>query len=373
MRFSAVRAILVTGLFVGGCASAPAPQGLAPVRVVVRPSVPIAEFGGDPNQIGVEHGERFRAQINELYNNYLLVQLQGPNLVQARLAAASFEIFMSPQNRAEIQGLAQGAGLNVYDAALAQCFLDLLPVTGCSTISLPASASPDGVARFGRNLDFDSMNILDKKTVVIVYHPEGKYQFATIGWPGMIGAVSGMNKYGLCLANMEVPRGFRPPMATPYTLLYRDVLEQCRTVDEAVALLKRSGRQSANNLMLMDAAGNRAVAEIRPESVTVRWGRTDESLISTNHQRGLDFDTPGYCWRYDALHGESAKEMGKIDLPRLEQMLSTVVQGEGGKMTLESMIFEPANRVVYLATGADAPANGFERIDLRDYFSASGN
>ena len=64
-----------------------------------------------------------------------------------------------------------------------------------------------------------------------------------------------MNEYGLCLANMEVDRQMRPPMAMPYTLLYRTVLEQCRTVDEAIDLLKRTPRQSANNLMLMDARG----------------------------------------------------------------------------------------------------------------------
>jgi hypothetical protein len=36
------------------------------------------------------------------------------------------------------------------------------------------------------------------------------------------------------------------------------------------------------------------------------------------------------------------------------------------------MVFEPANRVVYLATGADAPANGYGRIDLKGYFREAG-
>ena len=53
----------------------------------------------------------------------------------------------------------------------------------------------------------------------------------------MIGVLSGMNEHGLTLANMEVDRPRRLPVAMPYTLLYRTVLERCRTVDEAIALL----------------------------------------------------------------------------------------------------------------------------------------
>jgi hypothetical protein len=60
--------------------------------------------------------------------------------------------------------------------------------------------------------------------------------------------------------------------------------------------------------------------------------------------------------------------LGQIDLGRLEKMLATVVQGSNGEMTLQSMVFEPSHRVIYLATGSDAPSKGYERIDLKPYF-----
>jgi len=67
-------------------------------------------------------------------------------------------------------------------------------------------------------------------------------------------------------------------------------------VDEAVALLERTPRQTANNLMLMDAAGGRAVVEITPESVYVRRADDGQALISTNHQRGQQsWDSTGRC------------------------------------------------------------------------------
>jgi hypothetical protein len=362
---------LLIGVLSGGCAqTAPLPRvvsaSVPPPQETI--SIPVAVLKGEPAEIGTQHGERFHDQIQDLYKNYLLPHLPGTVLVRARLAAASFELYMPPDDRSETQALATAAGLSVYDAMLAQCFLDLTPVEGCSTITLPASASPDGVARFGRNLDFDSLGILEKHSVLLIYKPTGKYQFAAIGWPGMVGVLSGMNQWGLCLSNMEVDRDFRPPSAMPYTMLYRSILEQCRTVDEAIVLLQRTPRQTANNLMLMDAAGNRAVAEIRPEGVTVRRGEDHSALISTNHQRGQDASTPGYCWRYDSLHSQAAADFGKVSLPTLEKMMGSVVQGSRGEMTLQSMIFEPVGRVVYLATGLDAPAHHFDRIDLKRFF-----
>jgi predicted choloylglycine hydrolase len=104
-------------------------------------------------------------------------------------------------------------------------------------------------------------------------------------WPGMIGVLSGMNEKGVCLANMEVKRNPRWPNALPYTLLYRSVLEQCSTLDGAISLLQKSPRQTANNLMLIDADGNRAVAEITPEAVHVRRAPANQALVCTNHQR----------------------------------------------------------------------------------------
>ena len=151
-------------------------------------------------------------------------------------------------------------------------------------------------------------------------------------------------------------------------LLYRTVLENCRTVDEAIELLRKTPRQSANNLMLMDASGERVVAELTPDKVSVRRAKDDAALISTNHQRGNDFDSPGQCLRFDYLHDASQREFGHVTEATVEEMLAGAAQGE---FTFQSMIFEPANRVIYLALGAGAPGHRFERIDLKHYFQAS--
>jgi predicted choloylglycine hydrolase len=130
-------------------------------------------------------------------------------------------------------------------------------------------------------------------------------------------------------------------------------------------LLRKTPRQSANNLMLMDASGDRALAEITPSQVTIRRAPGTAALISTNHQRGGDLDTPNRCNRFDYLHDASLREFGRLSEVSVEAMLAGAAQGD---LTFQSMVFEPANRTLYLAIGANAPQHGFVKIDLKPCF-----
>lgn len=329
--------------------------------------VPIIELRGDGTEIGAAHAQQLGKQIRLLFTAYFSKYFRNDEQRNMAMAAATkFSPYISAEHRAEIEAIAAGTKIDEREIMLGQCFLDLRPMTACSTIALPASASPDAVARFGRNLDFPSFNVADKASVLFIVHPKDGYAFASVAWPGMVGVLSGMNEHGLALCNMEVDRDGRKPDAMPYTLLYRTVLEKCKTVSEAVALLEKTPRQSANNLMLMDASGDRAVAEITPEAVTVRRAPETQALISTNHQRGGDLDSAARCRRFDYLHDTAAKSFGQIGRENVESMLGHVAQG---KMTLQSMVFEPANRVIYLAVGANATQQPYRRLDLKPRFA----
>ncbi|MBC8107816.1 MAG: hypothetical protein H7Z14_14605 [Anaerolineae bacterium] len=373
-------ACLLSVLSAPGCSVATpfpvASQNRAAV-VVPKPTpdaplpVPVVTLVGDPTKIGATHGRELHEQIKTLEEKYLNRRLgDQTHKMIAYTAASMFATKIPPAYMQEISALAESSGLEQRTVLLAQCFLDLTNSIACATIALPASASPDGVARMGRNLDFPSMNIADKLSVVFVYHPgpeyQGAYEFVAIGWPGIIGVLSGMNEHGLTLANMEVNRAPRFPSAMPYPLLYRTILEKCRTVDEAIALLESTPRQSANNLTLMDAAGNRAVAEIKPESIAVRRGVEGEPLLSTNHQRDQDTDSTGRCWRYDSLRAASTESFGNIDVQKIESMLAAAQQKN---FTIQSMVFEPSRRVMYLAFGNNAASTKFYRFDLNQHFT----
>lgn len=354
-----------------GCGSGDsklAPAGRAPANVAEVPfPIPVIEMAGTPAEMGNEHGWQMGSTIRGLHGKYLKAYFSSEGRrVLAMMAAATFEQYLSPEHRDELRALASSAGVEERQMLLAHCFLDLSPMTACSTVTLPAIASPDGVARFGRNLDFPSFDVADKLSVVQIYRPAGKNAFMSVGWPGMAGVLSGMNEHGLTLANMEVTRGRRMPTAMPYILLYRTVLERCRTVDEAIELLGATPRQTANNLMLMDAGGDRAVVEITPKAIHVRRAPAAQPLVSTNHQRGDDLDTPGSCRRFDCILKESARQSGKIDAKAIQSILAEASQG---KKTLQSMVFEPSTRILYLSTGENAARKPFYRLDLKPYFA----
>jgi isopenicillin-N N-acyltransferase like protein len=350
-------------ILAASCSSATSSKALLKASSQAPFPAPIIHLAGDGAAMGTAHGEQLGPAIRQLHRTYFARFFDG-NLGKqlAMLLASGFESYLRPQHLAEIRALAKQSGMSQGEILLANCFLDAVPMVACSTITLPASASPDGVARFGRNLDFPAHGLGEKSTVLLIFHPEGKFSFASVTWPGMVGVLSGMNEHGLTLANMEVDRTMRLPSAMPYALLYRTVLEECTTVEEAIALLEKTPRQTANNLMLMDADGDRAVCEITPQKVVVRRAANDTALISTNHQRGSDVDAAGRCWRFDQLHDAAEKESGKIGVREVRKMLAGVAQGE---MSLQSMIFEPAKRVMYLAAGPNAPSRELVRLDLK--------
>jgi hypothetical protein len=358
-----VRLVVVAAM---GCSAPPRQPKLSSSPQPPLP-VPVIELRGDAAELGAQHAQALAQPIRTLHQEYLR-KLIGPSFDQASQAAMAFAPLMSEEHRTEVNAMAQAAGIDPGQMMLAQCFLDLDSMAACSTLTLPASASPDGVARFARNLDFPSLGVADKGSVVLVFHPKDRYSFIAVTWPGLVGALSGMNEHGLTLASMEVTRGRRPPTAMPYMLLYRTVLEQCRTVEEAVALLEKTPRQTANNLMLMDATGDRAVVEITPQNITVRRADDGQALASTNHHRGDDAQTRGRCFRYDTLMSTSGTNFGRIGVPGLQAMLHAVQQGDD---TIQSMIFEPANRVMYLSTGAQSASKPLHRIELKRFFTGS--
>jgi O-antigen/teichoic acid export membrane protein len=84
---------------------------------------------------------------------------------------------------------------------LAQCFLDLSAAVACSTVTLPADAAPDRVARFGRNLDSPSFDIADKESVVLAQRPADNNASVSVGWPGLIGVLYAAPGLFCCAVN----------------------------------------------------------------------------------------------------------------------------------------------------------------------------
>ena len=111
---------------------------------------------------------------------------------------------------------------------------------------------------FGRNLDFYTLGMLGKYSLVTVHRPKGKHAFVSIGFPGMFGVFVGHERRRcLALAVHEVffardGSSLFNPKGEPYTFCFRRILEECTTVAEAEKLLRAAPRTTLLSLSVCD-------------------------------------------------------------------------------------------------------------------------
>jgi hypothetical protein len=283
----------------------------------------------------------------------------------------------------ELDAMVKQSGFDRNLAILGNTLPDLLKIAACATLIVEPPRSATGGPLFGRNLDYPTLGFLNEYSLVTVYRPKDKHAFVSIGFPGMVGCLSGMNDAGLAIATLEVYRSKDgasrlDPKGVPYTLTYRRVLEECSTVAEAEQLLRSLKRTTMNNLAVCDKKGG-VVFEITSKSLVVRRP-VHELCACTNHFRTPELatatpdqlSTARNCYRYPRLVDSPLDlEAGPAKLPKLDfadiaRKLHEVNQGDE---TLQTMLFEPATLTLHLAIGkTPTSALNMKRLELAPLF-----
>lgn len=265
--------------------------------------------------------------------------------------AKTLEPHFPPDHLKELESGAKAGKLDRDLLVAANSMFDIRKLMGCSTLIVEPSRSASNQMIFGRNLDFPTMGYLHKYSLVTVVRPTGKHAFASIGFPGVIGALSGMNDAGLALAVLESYAANDNSLkfdaeGTPYALCFRRLLEECATVDEAEKLLRTMKRTTRISLAICDKTDS-AVFEITPKTIAVR--RAENGVVPcTNHFRTKELATDTKCVRYSILEKCIDKDAGKFDLASIAKKLDEVSQGP---LTIHTMVFEPATLTLHLSLG----------------------
>ncbi|MEK7466762.1 MAG: C45 family peptidase [Planctomycetota bacterium] len=316
---------------------------------------------GTPAEMGRQVGRNFRDEIAYLFKGYFETYTDDPELRDKFVENAKrLEKYLSDDERAELKGLAAGAGMEFGKVLIVHTFLDAIRLVNCSTFVLQPPATKNETVIFGRNLDFPGRGVAHKHTIVMVVRPEGKNAFASVTWPGMAGVLSGMNQHGLCVAVMNVYNKDDTAEGVPYVLLFRRVLENCSTFDEAKSLLEKTDRTCGNNLMVVDASGKCGVFELDHKQCVVR-PPAEGAVIATNHWRLDPPNESQTCPRWFRLNQLEKAWHGKIGMNEAKKMLQAVPQGD---MTLQSMLFLPKEKELYLAAGELPATKGkFRRVE----------
>src|SRR5262245_9038755 len=103
----------------------------------------------------------------------------------------------------ELEAGVKAANLDRDLFVAANTMFDLKKVIGCSTLIVEPERSATKGTLLGRNLDFPTLGYLHEYSTVMVVRPTGKHAFVSVGFPGCVGVLSGMNDAGLALAVLE--------------------------------------------------------------------------------------------------------------------------------------------------------------------------
>jgi isopenicillin-N N-acyltransferase-like protein len=108
--------------------------------------------------------------------------------------------------------------------------------------------------------------------VVEIAHPDGRIAWASVGWPGQLGAVTGINAQGIAVLVDPARTGDIRPTRTarPIALLARSILEQAKTLDEAVKLVEQTPTLGSAVIVIVDGStGKWLIVERTPEKAIV--------------------------------------------------------------------------------------------------------
>ena len=332
--------------------------------------VPVLVVNGTPAEIGEQIGVlavRPAASLFGLGEQFLESQGWKRAYPMLLAIAAGLEAQFPPEYLAELNAAAKASGQPRELFVFGNVAPDLFKMGGCSALIIEPARSATGGPLFGRNVDWPPLGSLHEYCLVTVYRAKGKRAFAVVGYPAMFGAASGINDAGLALATLEVnhwadgsPRF--DPAGTPYMLLLRRVLEECRTTDEAKELLRTAKRTTAHNIAICDESGG-ATLEVTSRRLAVR-SAADGFCACTNHFRTDGLATDTQCRRYAAL--EKAQTASVVSVADVAKRLDAVHQGPA---TIQTMIFEPAARKLHLAFGAGPVTKlPLHEINLRSLF-----
>jgi predicted choloylglycine hydrolase len=167
--------------------------------------------------------------------------------------------------------------------------------------------------------------------------------------------IDGMNEYGLVVSEMAVPRVPGTPDPEKVTILnshvMRLLLDRAKTVDEAIALVRRYNVHFpviGTHHLVADAQGNSAVIEYINGELVVTPNR-DPWQVSTNFLICVDKpkDAKTQCWRYNTAYKVLSDVRGSMSQDEAMSLAKRTAQGH----TVWSIVYNMTTGEIRLAMG----------------------
>lgn len=381
----------------------------------------ILNVWGNNFEMGFAHGYLLANDIVTLLEDYMLGTLYDAENYERTVRLIKIYIKVPAPFRNELEGMHQGMqtalGMNgMFSARLKRHYepADLLAwnlvpdifrlrfnarsffnsFTGdyapgfCSSISAWGEGAFNGNTLIARDLDFGFPgDLLDQTSIIIAYQPSSffKQQWVSIGWPGLIGCLTGMNEEGVGAAlnldyagpdldDLLIPIGDAyigiPRYYTPVMFALRKAVENKRIIfyrndplGNFLNIMRITNITGAFNIHLftpyregMKPQYPAVILECNSNGTALRtpadnqqWEPfllSDTFLAVTNHNRKLR--NPIDCLRYETL----VNRLNDISVLTMEQALAIereVAQTSGPYNTVQVIGLMPETRELWVS------------------------
>jgi len=285
---------------------------------------PLFDVSGSPRELGQQHGELARIRIIG-YLGYLSETLKMDERTLARRAMLFRGEFQRhcPELLEEIDGLAEGAGINAGLALASQMRGELACLSdgACTTFAIGPRVTASGQMLIGQTSDMPEE--IRSFAYVLRIRPDNRPAAVMWTFGGMIG-YHGLNEYGVSHYANSLGGGPGWQFAPSHYPLKRLILEQT-SLEGVLKIMRKFPVCSNGNYMLCDGGNRFLDVELTPEGPHLIEDTAAGFLVHTNHFLSVRHSCP-----------ENLDQSLPDSVPRLER-IRALIEEKSGSMTVEDM------------------------------------
>jgi hypothetical protein len=307
-------------------------------------------LSGSPAEIGQAHGQLLKNQsmacIDSVLHAFGTVQtIQTGRWFRRDLEVAYERLrpHIPEDHLIETRALAKSLDLPIETMEVLNVFPELFH---CSGFAVFGDATVDGKLYHGRVLDYMTMIGLQDAATTFIVAVDGKIPFATIGYAGFIGSVSGMNHEQISLGEMG-GRGEGQWDGVPMATLMRRALEECRTLPEVIDLWSNSPRTCEYYYVFADGKDRSAVGvAATPEKIEFVYPGQGHPLLGEGIKDTVLLSAGD---RLTKLRARVEERYGKIDKQTAQWLMCRPVAMSSN---LHNVLFVPEDGVFQVANAS---------------------
>lgn len=375
-------------------------------------------------QHGVLLGDAIRARIGDGLLGGIVQEGQVSHFLLLRHAHQT-ETRIRPEYRAEMAGVADGAGvsysdvlvLNTYDDLVARPWPDeslqglLLSLSPAFTPHLGPPGAPGGPGQDARRgtsgpvptsralgafavfglatrdgsllqvVEFGSPTPHPEELVMRVYQPEEGDSFVCVGPPGEVGCEVGLNEEQISVTALFSPSGDSSLDGVPLPFVLRDVLQDAGDIPGALGILAGEERTTGHNVLLGDGKRPDAQAVEFSQHLNAVFEAQNDFVVRTNHfldeglaetQRSLSWWQEEESWEHlEELLKALESDYGRLDSAGAMRLLRELASdgeedwGAADEPAVLGVVLVPGELEISLVAGSSGDESPVVSLDER--------